>query len=162
MFEERRLTSEQATSHRAPRWIKVDEVGDEWGMIGRALGAAFDVVDPSGVEAGCRDRIGGDEVDAHSEISGVTEAVVPPREPSLMLPPFHGVDVDQAGFHQCLPRGSFGRCDVRASGEGVGMEHVAVGRCDVDVATDDRATILQPSPSTVGVCDAYRVGTCSS
>src|SRR5207248_981814 len=56
------------------------EISDEGGVVRRAFAAPFGVVDPCRVEPGGQVSVDGDQVEAHAEVAGVADPVVPPGE----------------------------------------------------------------------------------
>ncbi len=115
------------------RRLGMVEVGDQCGVVRWSLLAAADVVDPGGVQPGGECVVAGDQVDPHSEIAGVADSVVPPREPASARSPSGHVDIDEAGGEQASEGFALWRGDMGGVDERVGVEDVTVGSGDVDV-----------------------------
>src|SRR3954471_275032 len=109
------------------------EVGDQRRMVRRSLAASFDVVDPGRRQPLGESNIGCQQVDPHAQVRLVCEAVCPPREATLTGSPTQGVEVDESSRQDIGERRPFGIRDVSETGEGIGVEDVAVRRRNVDV-----------------------------
>ncbi len=114
------------------------------------VGTSFDVVDPRGVESPGQGIVHCDHVQSHPQVARVPDAVVPPGEPAGTRTPAGDVDVDQPRGQELVERCPFGRGDMRGADERVRVEHVAVGRRDVEVAGDhDALAVAPPLPNGV-------------
>lgn len=117
-------------------------------MVRRTLGAAFDVIDPCGLEVGSQLDVRGEDVDAHAEVAHVVHPVVSPREATLVCAPMGCIEIDEAFGEDCCECISFARGYMGEPDERVRVEDVAVIGRDVEVATNHEMSVGEPQ------CDA--------